>query len=534
MSQNAHNAVSDSRAADHNGGQVVHGSSTQAGGSPSQRGADRRQLAQLFEKLPPHAIEAEMSLLGSILLDPQIIGDIILIVRSGEMFYKPANGAIFDAMVELYDKHASLDIVQLNQLLSDRNVLEAVGGLNYLVELANAVPTATNATYYARLVRDKAMIRQLIECAGDIVHEAYNSPEDAQDILEQAEQQIFHIAEHADHAQVESLHDLIKLAMETLDANEGKALTGVASGFADLDNITSGLQRGELIIIAARPSMGKTAFALNMAEQTAMRGEPIGFFSLEMSKQQLVQRLLAARSGIDSQRLRRNMLRTEDYRALMVACDELMEAPIYIDDTPGLTLLQLRAKARRLKQRHDIQAVFIDYLQLMSIGKRVESRQMEVSEISRGVKAMARELDVPVVCLSQLNRSPEQREGHKPRMSDLRESGSIEQDADVISMLHREAYYHQSDPQWLEENEDKVGVAELIIAKQRNGPTGVVELTWDESAMRFRDFSPARPPAEYAGNAATYAPSHASAEVKPSSRGRFQPDNFEVDDDLPI
>jgi len=256
----------------------------------------------------------------------------------------------------------------------------------------------------------------------------------------------------------------------------------------------NGLQRGEMLILAARPSMGKTAFALNIAEQMAVADHPVAIFSLEMGKQQLVQRMLCARGRIDSQRMRRNTLREEDYQRLMTACNDLSEAPIYIDDTPGLNLLQLRSKARRMKDKHDIGAIVIDYLQLMSAGGRVESRQLEVSEISRGVKAMAREIDVPVLCLSQLNRAAEQREGHRPRMSDLRESGSIEQDADVVMMLHREEYYHKAEPEWAEQNPDKAGVAEVIIAKQRNGPTGVVTLGWNAQSTRFQDLSYATPP----------------------------------------
>jgi replicative DNA helicase len=267
----------------------------------------------------------------------------------------------------------------------------------------------------------------------------------------------------------------------------------VPSGFLELDEMTGGLQRGEMIIIAARPSMGKTSLALNIAEQMAMRGHGVGFFSLEMGKQQVVQRLLAARSGLDLALMRRG-LNSSQYQRLFAACSELRDAPMFIDDTPGLSLLQLRAKARRMAAKHAVKAVFIDYLQLLTSGGRVESRQMEVSEISRGIKAMARELNVPVICLSQLNRSPEQREGHKPRMSDLRESGSIEQDADVVAMLHREEYYHQAEPEWLDENPEKKGLAELIITKQRNGPTGMVKLSWIENSTRFKDYSPAKPP----------------------------------------
>jgi len=286
-----------------------------------------------------------------------------------------------------------------------------------------------------------------------------------------------------------SLPDLLREAMQRLEAREGTGLTGLGCGFDDVDEMTSGLQRGEMVILAARPSMGKTALALNMMEGVSLGGAPSVMFSLEMGRQQLVQRLLCAKAGVDGQRLRRGTLVSDDMRRLVGACDALQDSRIYIDDTPGLTLLQLRSKARRLKEKFNIGCVFIDYLQLMSSGLRSESRQVEVSEISRGIKAMARELDVPVVCLSQLNRAAEQREGHRPRMSDLRESGSIEQDADVILMLHREEYYHQGDPEWSESNLDKVGVAELIFAKQRNGPTGVVKLVWDQGSTCFRSFS---------------------------------------------
>ncbi|MHC4107774.1 MAG: replicative DNA helicase [Planctomycetota bacterium] len=494
-------------------------------GQRGDRGRDWRHLSQLFEKLPPHALEAEMSLLGSILLDPQVVGDVVLIVRSGEDFYKPANGAIYDTMVELYDKHASIDIVQLNQALADREILDSVGGLNYLVELADAVPSAANATHYARLVREKAMVRRLIEAAGDILYEAYHSPDQAQAILDQAEQRIFNIAQHSQHTQIESLHELIKQTISLLEASEGKQLTGLPTGFVELDELTGGLQRGEMIVIAARPSMGKTALALNIAEQMATHGLGVGIFSMEMSKQQVVQRILCARSGIDSQRLRRHMLRPDDIRALMAACDDLLHAPIFVEDTPGLSSMQLRAKARRMVAQHEIKIIIIDYLQLMALGGRIESRQLEVSEISRAVKAMARELNIPVVCLSQLNRSPEQREGHRPRMSDLRESGSIEQDADVVAMLHREDYYHQGDEAWFDANPDKAGLAELILAKQRNGPTGTLKLSWIADCTRFRDHSSAKPPSGYDdGGSSFYQQRSASIEpIPPRDAGADEP-----------
>jgi replicative DNA helicase len=461
------------------------GLAIEAGGRA--RPDDRKQLAHLFQALPPHAMEAESSLLGSMLWDHHVVGDVIQVLKSGGDFFKPAHSVLYDTIVEIYDQHASLDIVQLNQRLVDKGVLDAIGGLDYLVQLAQSVPSAANAMQYARIVREKAIVRELIEAAGEILQDAHQSSEEAKMILERAEQRIFHIAQRRETVSAESLQRLIEEELKKLEANEGCHITGVATGFRDLDEMTSGLQKGELIVLAARPSMGKTALALNVAEQMALGGAPVGVFSLEMSREQLVQRLISAASGVDLSRLRRGMIGRDNYPRLLSACGQLQHAPLFIDDTPGLTLLQLRAKARRMASRHNIKAIVIDYLQLMAVGGRVESRQMEVSEMSRGVKAMARELEVPVICLSQLNRAAEQREGHRPRMSDLRESGSIEQDADVIVLLHREEYYHRATPGWVEENPDKVGVAELIIAKQRNGPTGTVELVWDSASTRFRD-----------------------------------------------
>jgi replicative DNA helicase len=463
----------------------------------AERGAlakDRRSRtpadpARLLQALPPQALEAEMSLLGALLWDHRVVGDVVTILRDGGDFSRPAHQVIYEAIVELYDKGGSVDVVQLHQRLVDRGVLEEVGGLDYVVGLAESVPSAANAVHYAELVREKAIVRELIAAAGEILEESYRSRDPASALLEQAEQRIFQIAQRRDRAVLSSLKDLLDETMRRLEENEGRTITGIATGFGELDEMTSGLQPGEMIIVAARPSMGKTALALNLAENVAIEGNGVAVFSLEMSRQQLVQRLLCSRGQIDGQRFRRNMLRQEDYCKLMVACHELSTAPILIDDTPGLTLLQLRSKARRMKERSGLAMVVIDYLQLMSSGSRAESRQMEVSEISRGIKAMARELEVPVVCLSQLNRAAEQREGHRPRMSDLRESGSIEQDADVVCMLHREEYYHRSDPEWAEQNPDKIGVAELIVAKQRNGPTGTVELAWDGGATRFRNLS---------------------------------------------
>ncbi len=454
--------------------------------------AGPRQITRLFEQLPPHAIEAEMCLLGSVLLEPRVLGDTTFLIRDGQDFYKPTNGRIYDAMVELYDANASLDIVQLNQLLVDRDVLEAVGGQDYLVELASGVPTAANANHYARLVREKAMVRRLIEQAGAILQEAFESRSDASTLLDAAEHRIFSIAERYEHSEVEELGRLVQEVVEKLQASDGNRSTGVLTGFADLDEITGGFQPGDFIIIAGRPSMGKTALALNIAEHMAVRGDSVGMFSMEMSKHQLVERLLASRSGIDLHRLRRMMLGKEHYSRLFSACGDLRKAPMFIDDLAGSTLLQIRARARRMVAKHSVKAIVIDYIQLITTGGRVESRQLEVSEISRGLKALARELNIPVICLSQLNRSPEQREGHRPRLSDLRESGSLEQDSDVVALLHREDYYHKGDDDY-----DPSNTAELIIAKQRNGPTDVIKLSWIEQCTRFKDYSPAVAPAEY-------------------------------------
>ena len=352
-----------------------------------------------------------------------------------------------------------------------------------------STPVAANAVHYADTVVEKATLRRLIEASAQIMQAAYNDPDDVSEVLDVAEKGIFHIIQHADRREAESLANLLKTTMEVIQSREaGQVITGLASGFRDLDEMTSGLQPGEMIVIAARPSMGKTALALNLAENIALDGHPVGVFSLEMSRQQLAQRLLCSRAEVDSHKLRRNMINKEDYRRLGRAVGELSEAPIMIDDSAGMSLLELRAKARRMALQHGIQFIAIDYLQLLR-GSSKESRQQEVAEISRGIKALARELNVPVVCLSQLNRASENREDHRPRMADLRESGAIEQDADVVMMLHREEYFHK-EPEWAAENPDKLGVAELIVTKQRNGPTGTIELSWIEEITKFRDHYP--------------------------------------------
>ncbi|MEO1235767.1 MAG: replicative DNA helicase [Planctomycetota bacterium] len=444
------------------------------------------EIGPLFEKQPPHAIEAEMALLGSMVLDWRVVGDVVQILKGPDDFYKPAHAAVYETLTELYDQVQSIDLVQLNQRLIDKQLLESVGGLQALMDMVDGVPSAAEAPRYARIVRDKAILRRLIEASGQVLHECYHSDEPVAELLDRAETTIFELAEKKGDDQAADIGVLLKETFDRLERDDGRHVTGHETGFFELDEMTNGLQDGELVIIAARPSMGKTAFAVNIAEHlAAVKNIPVAVFSLEMSKQQLAQRLLCSRSGVDSHRVRKNMLSRDDFGKLTLAVGELSEAPLYIDDTAGLTLMGLRAKARRLKQRHDVRAIFVDYLQLMSAPSAGrDGRQNEVSAISRGVKALARELGVPVVCLSQLNRAAEQREGHRPRMSDLRESGSIEQDADVIMMLHREDYYHRGDDEYEDNN-----IAEVIVNKQRNGPTGTVKLHFHGATTRFHNLA---------------------------------------------
>jgi len=464
-----------------------------------------RELQKLFDRMPPYSNEAEMSLLGSMILDHRVIAEVIGFIPSGDSFYSEAHAAIFDALVTLYDRHDSGDVVQLVQALKDKGVIDEIGGPSYLYELASAVPAAVNAPHYARIVSEKFRLRKLIDAAGTILHSAYHAGELGDDgasaVLDEAEQKIFDVVETGQGMDSEKLSLLLQQTLDVLDKNfeTGRTITGLDTGFRDLNDLTSGFQNGEMIILAARPSMGKTAVALNLAENMAAFGNrhaggdqsaPVAFFSMEMSKQAITQRLLCSNARIDSNKMRKNLLNKSDFDRLVRSCSQLSTYPIYIDDTPGMTILQLRAKARRLSAQFGIKAVFIDYLQLMTApGASRDGRQNEVATISRGVKALARELDIPVICLAQLNRGAEQREGHRPRMADLRESGSLEQDADVILLLHREDYYHRGDTEWMTENEDEVGKAEIIVAKQRNGPTDVVRLSWSAEYMRFQDYA---------------------------------------------
>jgi len=440
----------------------------------------------------PESLSAEAAVLGSMLFDPQCIGEIVEILER-DAFYRIEHRYIFDALIALYEKNkgVGIDAVLLRDELIKRNQLEDVGGVEYIGKILESVPSSANATYYASVVKDKMLLRELIAASGEILDNCYNQRGETRETLDEAEQKIFAVTEKNISGNAATLKDLVVRSFELIQSRQGTHVTGLATSYYELDDLTCGLQNGEMIIVAGRPSMGKTALALNMAEHIGLMDKtPIAIFSLEMGRQQLAERFLCSISGLDSQKVRRGLLDDEHYKILADTCAELSEVPIYIDDTSTLTPLEFRAKARRLKSMYDIQCIFVDYLQLMHVGgKLAESRQQEITIISRYIKALARELNIPVVVMSQLNRSPEGREGHKPRMSDLRESGSIEQDADVVMLLHREAYYHKDEEGWEENNPDKVNTAELIIAKQRNGPTGSVKLVFREKITRFENAS---------------------------------------------
>lgn len=444
------------------------------------RGRDLPSVS-LAGRTMPESLEAEAAVLGSMILDPQCIGLVVQKIVSAA-FYRIEHQMIFDAIIALWDKKSDVfDLLLLRDELKNRKQIEEVGGPEYLVKIAESVPSSANVEHYVQIVKDKQMMRELISVAGEVLTEAMDESGDTAEKLDRAEQKIFSVTQKKISGSASSIKELLTEAFEAIDKRQGHHITGLPTGFAELDDLTCGLQNGEMIIIAGRPSMGKTSFAMNIAEHIgADNNIPVVIFSLEMSRQQLAERMLCSRGMIDSQIVRKGLVNDSQYQELVHAASELSEKPIFVDDTPGITPLELRGKARRLRSRYGIKCVFIDYLQLMSMGGSVESRQQEVSEISRYLKALARELEVPVVVLSQLNRASEGREGHRPRMSDLRESGSIEQDADVVMLLHREDYYHRGEQDY----EDTAG-AEVIIAKQRNGPTDTVELSFNGTYTRF-------------------------------------------------
>ena len=436
--------------------------------------------AASLDRLPPHSLEAEMCLLASMMLDKELVGQIVSYIR-GEAFYLADHQIIYDILLQLYQQNRPIDAVILREELAKRHQLEEIGGTAYLAQVLNTVPSAAHGMHYAGIVREKFLLRQLIAASNESLRDAYAPHDNAELVIDRAEKRVFEIANKKLGSATSHLGEI---AMEVYEMLEGTGRRGLMTKFVDLDDMLNGLQEGELIIVAARPSMGKTAIAMNIVENIASQNIPCAVFSLEMSKQQLAQRMMCSRAQVDSQRVRKGLLQSHEFQRLAMMVNEMNKLPIWVDDSPGLTILELRAKVRRLCQQNDqIRMVMIDYLQLMD-NPGVESRQQQISEISRGIKAIAREMKLPVVCLSQLNRASEGRDGHRPRMSDLRESGSIEQDADVVALLHREDYYRQSEPDFVPDN-----IAELIIAKQRNGPTGTVKLTFDNKTTTFKNLA---------------------------------------------
>jgi len=436
----------------------------------------------LLERTLPQSIEAEICVLGAMILDNEVVSLVVPILNK-QSFYKTAHQELFQIIIDLYDKGIPIDLVILREELKKRSLLEKIGGEEYLLELESAVPTIGNVEFYANVIREKAVKRHLIEVASNIQKQAFDESVETDHLLDASERAIFDVTQKKFGVSSTKLNEILKDTFSRIESlhDRQSRLTGLSTGFYDLDDSTCGLQSSELIIIAARPSMGKTSLALNMVEHIGIvEKKPVIVFSQEMSAQQVAQNMLCSHARIDAHKLRRGFLEDKQWSALSYGMGSLSEAPIFIDDTPGLTVLEVRAKARRLKAQYNIQMVVVDYLQLMEAPRGIENRQQEISIISRGLKSLARELSIPVIAVSQLNRSVEAREGHRPRMSDLRESGSIEQDADVIILLHRDKYY---DP---EKDDD---TAELIIAKQRNGPTGVVKLTFLSHFMRFESLA---------------------------------------------
>jgi len=435
----------------------------------------------------PQDLGAEAAVLGSMMVDPRCIGEVIERLKR-DAFYHTEHQLVYDAIVALFEKNRGegIDGLLVRSELERNNQLDAIGGSEYLQRMLETVPSSANVQYYADIVREKMLLRETIAAATEILRDSYDESGTASEKLDEAERKIFAVTDKRITNSAVALKDLVTKTFELIERREGTHVTGLATGYYELDDMTCGLQKGEMIIIAGRPSMGKTALALNVAEHIGIIEKiPLAIFSLEMGRQQLAERFLCSYSGVDAQLVRKGMLSTEHYQKLVEACGVTSEAPIYIDDTAALTPLELRAKARRLKSACGIRCVLVDYLQLMHVdSKKIESRQQEITTISRYLKSLARELEVPVVVLSQLNRSPEGREDHRPRMSDLRESGSIEQDADVVMLLHREDYYHRGEEAYEPDN-----TAEVIIAKQRNGPTGMVKLTFREKCTRFENLA---------------------------------------------
>jgi replicative DNA helicase len=442
------------------------------------------------ERKPPYSEDAEQAVLSAMLMDRDAVDRVAEIVDD-TMFFREGNRRIYRAMLTLSERGDVIDPLTLSEELQRRNELQASGGKDYIGFLVDAVPTAANVEYHARIVREKALRRRLIEVSTQIVSDAFESSAPAGELLDAAEHKIFEVNQARGHEGFTRIKELLWPTMEDIERLQrgGESITGVPSGFKDLDELTAGFQQSDLVIVAARPSMGKTAFVLNIAQNAALdKNVPVAFFSLEMSKSSLVQRLLTSEGRVDAQRLRKGKLHDDEFVRLGRAAGMLSHAPIWIDDTPGISLLEMRSKARRLKADNDIGMIVVDYLQLMTGPSNQESRQQEISYISRSLKSLARELKVPVLALSQLSRAPEQRTGEnkRPQLSDLRESGAIEQDADLVMFIYRQEMY---DGPVDKDGNSLEGRAEIIVGKQRNGPTGFVNLYFNKTYTRFENFS---------------------------------------------
>jgi replicative DNA helicase len=444
--------------------------------------------SQDIHRTLPHSVEAEQGVLGSMLISPrEVIAECVEKINE-QYFFVPAHQTVYALLVELWNATQGIDLITFTQVLRDRNLLESVGGAAFVTSLFTFVPTAANVGYYLEIVREKYILRQIIAAATESVRRAYEEQDDVNNLLDEVEQKIFAVSESRFKGDMPTMKDQVMAAIEAIEGlyERKGGITGISTGFAEFDRMTSGLHPAEMIVIAGRPSMGKTALAMNIAEHAAIQEKlPVAVFSLEMSSQQLVQRLLCSRARVNLQKVRDGFLAERDFPSLTAAASKLAEARIFIDDSAGLSILELRAKARRLTAQHEIKLIVVDYLQLLrSTTRRAQdNRQLEISEISAGIKGLAKELKIPIIVVAQLNRQPEARSGGKPRLSDLRESGSIEQDADLVGLLVR--------PEIYEEDEDvraeKAGEAELIIAKQRNGPVGEIQLTFLKEFTRFED-----------------------------------------------
>nr|WP_026476787.1 replicative DNA helicase [Alkaliphilus transvaalensis] len=435
-----------------------------------------------FSKVPPHSIEAEQSVLGSMLLDREAIL-IALEVLNPDDFYKKAHEEIFEAIFNLFNKNEPVDLITITEELKSRGTLDAIGGITYLTSLSSAVFIATNVRYYAEIVAEKATLRRLINSSEAIINLGYQSDLEVNEILEQAQKSIFDLSQNRSQEGFTPIKEVLSTTFDQIERlyEDKTGLTGLSTGFIDLDKKLSGLHKTDLILVAARPAMGKSAFSLNLAQNAAVKGgASVAVFSLEMSKEQLMLRMLASESMVDLSKIQVGNLDEEEWGKIAQAMIPLSQAKIFFDDTPGISIMEMRSKCRKLKMEQGLDLVLVDYLQLMQGDRRSENRQQEISAISRNLKIMAKELDCPVIALSQLSRAPELRADHRPILSDLRESGAIEQDADLVMFLYRDEYYH--------EDSDKKNLAEVIIAKHRHGETGSVELIWLGNFQKFADF----------------------------------------------